>query len=71
MRFAIHERSAQVPGYAYEGTIGNDDVVPLAGDRIEIDGIYHFLVESRTFAYESHGGPLLTLNVSTLSPASA
>jgi hypothetical protein len=69
MRFAVRERAAQVPGYAYEGTIGNGDIVPLPGDLLEIDGSYRFVVESRSFGYAEHGEATLTLHVTALPPA--
>ena len=68
MRFAIHERgaAADVPGYAYEGNIGANDVVPQAGDLVEIAGTYTFRVMSRRFCYDIAGGPMLKLDVTPL-----
>ena len=66
MRFAIHERDAQVPGYAFEGTIGRDDVVPLPGDLVDIAGTYTFRVVSRRFGYDIDGGPILTIDVAAV-----
>ncbi len=66
MRFAIHEREAQVPGYAYEGSVSHDDLVPSAGDIVEIAGEYAFRVIGRRFCYDVEGGPLLLIDVTSL-----